>query len=420
MASIILSFVGTQDPYSERTKEEGSIVSLAKHLLEKSQEIKHILLLYTQDLEPRATLTQEWLKEELKLTSEIELIAVSEILSDDPIDILRATTAAKQALESAQRLATKGDYLEMNFSSGTPTMKSTWTILQAAGYAPNGRVWQVRNPAEMREGQNRVFNADLTVLKNEFDLKIIKQQLDEYNYSGALATITASRLDTPEIEALLKYGHSRLSFDFDRANNAIRSIPVDRYPELVTDIAQLRQKDKLSLLKEVYFIADISIKNQEYCDFLIAVSQFQENFLKLCLANQGLPVPDRPSRMNEFWDSLKGIESGSIYRELEQIKLNRNEKAIVVSGNTNIPTQIAILKLMGLDSSLSDNLERLKEYCDDRNAFIHRLEGVSQIDNADLVLNKIKSIMKQQTKIPDRNPYDRLNEIVLAQLASDD
>ena len=32
MASIILSFVGNQDPESKQTREEGSIVTLIRHL----------------------------------------------------------------------------------------------------------------------------------------------------------------------------------------------------------------------------------------------------------------------------------------------------------------------------------------------------------------------------------------------------
>jgi hypothetical protein len=89
MASIILSFIGEQDPYSGKTKEEGSIVTLVKHLLSENIEIAHLFLLFTKDLHEGAKLTEEWLKEEIGLTAEIELIAVDVALSEDPIDIYR-------------------------------------------------------------------------------------------------------------------------------------------------------------------------------------------------------------------------------------------------------------------------------------------------------------------------------------------
>ena len=415
MASIIISFVGNQDPYSDHTKEEGSIVTLVKHLIAQKQEIKQILLLGTSGTKERAEFTKEWLHTEIEIPeASIEISVVAESLSQDPVNILLASNEAKQAIERVKNIITDTDYLELNASSGTPAMKSTWSILQAAGYAPRSHVWQVRNPKEMQAGQDRVFATDVSVLKTEFDRNIIKQQLADYNYSGALATIRSSSLTTPIIEALLNYGHRRRSFDFDRANLAIQVIDKDVAADLSTDIARLRQKDKLSLLQEVYFIAEISIKNSEYCDFLIAVAQFQENFLKYQLASLDLPVPDRPQNMHEFWSKLKTIDEGKIFRDLEKARCQKS--SIVSNGNINIPTQIKILELMNVDRKLLDTIESLKNYCEDRNAYIHRLAGVSQIDEAESILRKIKSILKQLTKFPDRNPFDLLNDLILGLL----
>jgi hypothetical protein len=122
MASIILSFVGNQDPYSvggaspveNRTNEEGSIVTLVKHLADRNKDIIHIFLLFTQDLQERAEITQQWLKEEAKITASIELTPVNPALSEDPIDIPLAITAAKQTLTPAKEHASTGDRFEFN------------------------------------------------------------------------------------------------------------------------------------------------------------------------------------------------------------------------------------------------------------------------------------------------------------------
>jgi hypothetical protein len=98
----------------------------------------------------RAELTEQWLTEEIGMTTKIELIAVDAALSEDPIDITLATNAAKQALALARSGATEEATFEFNSSSGTPTMKSTWSILQAAGYAPHSHVWQVRDPGKIQ------------------------------------------------------------------------------------------------------------------------------------------------------------------------------------------------------------------------------------------------------------------------------
>ncbi|MGL5834510.1 MAG: hypothetical protein ACRC1Z_14945, partial [Waterburya sp.] len=146
MASIFLSFVGNQDPGSDKNDREGSIVTLIRHLLEQKQKIKGAILLYTSGTEDAAHFTKEWLLssevEQLSIPPEqIELIAVDEKLSKDPVDLLLATQEARKAISLAQVLLESGDRLELNSSSGTPAMKGSWSIIQASGLAPNSHLW---------------------------------------------------------------------------------------------------------------------------------------------------------------------------------------------------------------------------------------------------------------------------------------
>ncbi len=413
MASIILSFVGNQDPFSGDTNQEGSIVSLVKHLvLEKDRNIKQVFLLATNGTLAGAKDTQEWLHSEFSIAIEaIELSQVDEALSQDPIDILLATNAAKEVLNRAKKLVSPGDILEFNASSGTPAMKSTWSILQSAGYASHSRVWQVRNPKQMQLGQERVFATDLSGLKREFDLSIVKQQLADYNYSGALATIRDSDLNSDVVTALLNYGHRRLSFDFDRAQDAICKYKQIIPGYLFAEIADLKQKNLASLLKEVYFGADIKIKNQNYSDFLTSVSQFQENFLRLLMTNIGLKPPIESRDIHPFWSEVRNFDNGNLYRQL----VNSN---LATDTWIYAKTMVKIVEYTNkYQSSLQDS-DRLRKYCEDRNDYIHKLKGVSQLDNSDAILNDLKKILKKFTSIPDTNTFDRLNQDILSQLAT--
>jgi CRISPR-associated protein (Cas_Csm6) len=412
MASIILSFVGTQDPYSDRTNEEGSIVTLVKHLSEQNIDITHILLLFTQDLQERAEITQQWLKSEAKITASIELIPVDPALSEDPINISLATTAAKQALTLAKEYASIDDTFEFNSSSGTPTMKSTWSILQAAGYAPHSRVWQVRDPDRMKEGQERVFATDLSTLKAEFDRNIIQQQLADYNYSGALATIKNSELNRELVTALLDYGHRRSCFDFDRAQNAISKYKSILPDYLFTEIAELRQKNLAALLKELYFGADLKIKNQNYSDFLTIVSQFQENFLRLLMTNIDLEPPIESRNISTFWSKVRGFDNGNLYKQLIRDNINTD-------GWVYVKAMSKIIEYTDRYTSLLQVSSKLQTYCQDRNNYIHKLEGISQLDKSDVILNDLRNMLKQLTKVPDLNTFDRLNQDILNQLQID-
>ncbi len=412
MASIILSFVGTQDPYSDRTNEEGSIVTFVKYLAAQKNDISHIFLLFTQDLHERAEITQQWLKEEAKITALVELIPVDPALSEDPIDIALATTAAKQALIVARKHAATGDTFEFNSSSGTPTMKSTWSILQAAGYAPHSRVWQVRDPDRMKAGQERVFATDLSSLKAEFDRNIIQQQLTDYNYSGALATIENSGLNDELVTALLSYGHRRLCFDFDRAQNAIGKYKKILPDYLFAEIAELRQKNLAALLRELYFGADIKIKNQNYSDFLTIVSQFQENFLRLLMTNIGLEPPIEYRDITTFWSKVNNFDNGNLYQQLVRDNISTDSWVYVKAMSR-------IIEYTSQYTVLLQTSTKLQTYCQDRNNYIHKLEGISQLDKSDVILNDLRNMLKQLTQIPAINTFDRLNQDIFDRLEID-
>ena len=195
MASIVLSFVGEQDPYSEKTEEEGSIVTLLRYLISEGHQIQLAILLHTEGTAKKAEDTRDHVATEAQLLSiDVELVSVSEELSKDPTDLLKAAQEARRGLSQIQANMKSDDFVEFNASSGTPAMKSAFSVLQAAGYVSNSRVWQVRNPHQMREGQSRVFETDVGVLRREFDLRSLKSQVEGFNYSAALITITNSGL----------------------------------------------------------------------------------------------------------------------------------------------------------------------------------------------------------------------------------
>jgi hypothetical protein len=253
MASIILSFVGNQDPFSDNTKSEGSIVTLVKHLLAQRCQVSRVILLHTTDTEQGAKDTQAWLESELGLAeSAIALSEVDAKLSTDPVDLLLAVEAARRGVEQALSCREEGDCVELNASSGTPVMKSAWSILQAAGYIPNGRVWQIRNPQQIQDGQSHVFAANVDTLRREFDLKVLQQQVSDYNYGGALVTVEAAGLGTSVAIALLNYGRCRKAFDFNAAFSCLEGVKEGVNQELVQEISTLRQGDAAALARECY------------------------------------------------------------------------------------------------------------------------------------------------------------------------
>jgi hypothetical protein len=412
MASIILSFVGNQDPFA-KTDSEGSIVTLINYLISQKQLIKRVILLHTEATAPGAIDTQTWLTTTHHIPTEgIQLVPVDPALSQDPVNLLLAVQAARHGIDQALPYLEPLDTVEFNASSGTPIMKSAWSILQAAGYAPRSHVWQVRNPHEMQPGQERVFRTDVNTLKDEFDLKVIRQQVQDYNYSGALITLKQSNLHAPAIAALLEYGYYRLSMDFDRAFSAINPVATQFDPQWVQEISPLRQKDPRSLLQEAYFNALIRLKTQKYADFLVGLFKLQEQVLYyLVQAKLGYQISGKPGNQSQSWQLIRHIDQGKLYRYLQAYTLPKGDLLMIDRSISRYVLQ-AIVEYHPQFTTILPLIQNLNQYCELRNEFVHGFAGVSQIDDEANLLITLRKLMQQTCGISAITPFDRLNQQV--------
>jgi hypothetical protein len=416
MPSIILSFVGNQDPVSDNTHEDGSIVSLVRHLVAERNIIQQVILLHTtgpNGTQDRAELTQGWLMDDpLQLPeTAITLIPVSDALSQDPVDLWLAVASARKGLEFALAHCTAQDTLELNASSGTPVMKSAWSILQAAGYAPKSRLWQVRNPKEQQTHQDRVFETNIQVLRQEFDIRVIKQQLQDYNYSGALTTLNAANLANPQSQALLTYGHCRLSLDFRRANHAIIPAIAHRWQD---EILALLQQQPQALLREAYFNVVVELKNKKFSDALVRVFQFQEKALQFFVNRQLANRPRLPNTFEatkQFWIDLSEAQP-LLYQFLQDYRFK--QEPLRLERFPHRPVLLAILAFG--QSSAIEPLEALNTYCEKRNHYIHQFEGVSELEHVSSILKTMRQVLEMLGQTDFSNPFNDLNQQIINEL----
>lgn len=420
MASIIVSFVGRQDPYSDNTTTEGSIVTLVRHLLQEQCLIRRVILLHTADTEMEARDTKDWLMmAPLELDAgpilcetakPIAFLPVDPLLSDDPVNLLLAVQAARQGIDAALLDWVEGDRLELNASSGTPVMKSAWSILQAAGYALHSRVWQVRNPKEMQLGQQRVFQTNVDTLKQEFDLKVVKRQVNDYNYSGALDTAMAVGLDDEAVVALLNYAHCRFALDFDRAYSAIAPLVGSLDGRWNQEISQLRsQSDRRALLREAYFNGLIEYRNRQYADFLVKLSRFQEGVLSYLVSRLlERKLPATYSECAGFWQFVQQFDQGKLDAFLQAYRFRGTP--LTLQRFPNRPVLTAMLEYHPQFAEVLNPIAALSAACDRRNKVIHNFEGISQIEDADYLLQQMRQILKKIAPGNLENPFDRLNQ----------
>lgn len=416
MSSVVLSFVGNQDPFAA-TETEGSIISLLRFLLNQGTTIKKVVLLHTEGTAKNAQDTQEHMESESQLSGlVVELIPTSWELSKDPTDLWLAAQEAKRGLEWVQSQLEPGDRVDFNASSGTPAMKSAFSLLQAAGYASNSQIWQVRNPKEMKPGQDRVFPTNVLALRQEFDRKRIEQQITDYNYSGAILEVATSGLGNDRLKGLLEYARCRKAFDFNGASDAIQELAGAIDDRWAKDIAKLRSGHKPTVLAEAYFNAVLSLHNRDYFTVFTRVFGIQENVLRYAIG-QLAEFPKDEADTDRFWQEVKALKSGEVYRALE--KAAPKNRAVRTSYFPNRLTMRLILDCDPDSKELLGDLDKIEKLCADRNQMVHEFKGISRMENPEEVLNQLRRILKGIVTVSlTDNPFDRLNAEIRSALTS--
>ena len=163
---ILLSFVGEQDPVSNITNEEGSIVTLCRQLCpEKVVLFPTAAASGHSDTQGGAEGTAHWLATEISPAPEVVVLPLD---LPDPTDYAAILPQLHQRLKEIVALLRDEENVTcLNFSSGTPQMKSVWLLLANSGLFRNCRLWQVLNPKYVAEGEERVKELSLTFLEEE-------------------------------------------------------------------------------------------------------------------------------------------------------------------------------------------------------------------------------------------------------------
>ena len=269
----------------------------------------------------------------------------------------------------------------------------------------------------MHPNQERVFTTDVTTLKDEFDRKVIAQQVQDYNYSGAAITLKESNLARPVTVALLEYGYHRRALNFDRAFSVIDPLREQINPCWISEITPLRQKNSQALLKEAYFNALLRLQTQQYADFLVSLFRLQEQLLYYLVQEKiGLDVSGKFQDKARSIEAIKQVDEGKLYQFLQHYTLPRGGKLDIYKSISRYVFQAIVEYYPNKFQTLVPLIQNLNHYCDLRNDSVHGFVGVSEIENEQTLLNTLNQLMKQVTPLPDQNPFDRLNQDILDSL----
>jgi hypothetical protein len=253
---ILFSFVGEQDPISEKTNEEGSIVTLYRYI-----KPDYVYLFPTakgvnvkSDTEGHARETEKWIKDVVDENAKIYIRPVSfnpvvyhDILSKMEVEI-------RKILEELNNL--KEDYeIHLNHSSGTPQLKNSWLLLAYARHIPNPKIWQVLNP-QFAGPEERVEEIKIDFIEE----KNIIQGIYKYAGQGFFGVVKreAERLKEISVNSFQKYRAKIIADIFA----AYEDWDLIKYKEAYEKIAKVHREHSNS--RDLKELVELLEKQKEY------------------------------------------------------------------------------------------------------------------------------------------------------------
>ncbi len=246
MKKVLFSFVGEQDPVSAKTNEEGSIVTLYQHI-----KPDYVYLFPTakginikSHTEGHAIETEKWIKELIDPNANIFIrpLLINPVVYEEILGALYLEIP--KVLDELNKLGEDFE-INLNCSSGTPQLKSSWLILAYGRHVPNPRLWQVYNPQYAQPGKR------LEEIKIDFiEEKSIINRIHNYTELGffGVVKIEATKLKEISINSIQKHRAQLVSEIF----GAYENWDLMKYKEAYEKISKVyREYSNSQDLKEV-------------------------------------------------------------------------------------------------------------------------------------------------------------------------
>lgn len=341
MKKVLLTFVGEQDPYSNKTDSEGSIVTLAKSIkpdlvfLFPSKRLPGI----KSETESNAILTKEWLIDLIELDKESIFLCPLSITDPRNIPVLldQGSIEIKRILETLGEVDLE---LAINTSSGTPQMQSCWYIWVNSGlFAPyQVTLYQVGNPLYVPE-EKRVETLTVEFMEEGNTVERIRRYLGNMMYlSAAEEAIRLTQIScysNRRAKAEIIADISKAYHDWDLLNyrstlSLLRSILAryDKSIDLVNFTGLLKtqieilvklnsaETDEITVLTDIYYNAQRRFCQNAYADTLARIWRLIEGCLYYRLRNKhGIEPRDFGSSKDK--DNMRKINATvPVFKEL--------------------------------------------------------------------------------------------------------
>ena len=292
------------------------------------------------------------------------------------------------------------------------------------------------NTAVMLNGINR-FGANMVLLNvnektgvaasldfpDQFRQEQIRQEvkalLEHYHYASL------GDFEIPEAAKMWAcFAHSRLSFDFEKAQEILADMPKEEYSlrdSFLETINNLTSKNAAFLMEELIKNAELKLFQGEYVDFLSRMFRLREELAKNeglnALKKEGFEIEDLKKWDKNFKAFLHEPGQTKLKDFLDHYKTPEGSALNYLKTPPNIPIFEAILEYFySKDEELLWLLKQFGDLAGLRNKSIaaHGFEGVSRRDMENVLEISVEELVKHLKKYLNvkENPFNEINKII--------
>lgn len=405
------------------------------------------LVLFASDQPQDDTLEAEWLKDTIAIAEAIGKIVTrkpfeiphkqvrTQRIVGSPADYSNMLSFYTDQLPKVAEWIKPDDRIFIEVSGGTPAMASMLIVMGVEVFGERVRTLYVERgaaiPYEVGVARELFARKTRDTLCDQVRLHayaVAKQTLKDAGYLAA-----PGDPDRQLLAALLSYADRRLSFDFERARNALqdaRRLAVgESQARIGRWLRELESPDTAAHLSELIHSASIKLSFGDYADFVQRVFRFQEASFRYMLDQIGAQYSDKQGKFikSEWLQSQAGLEKFlSSYRnpatnQPDAVKLDRplNRFSLGAIVDFFVQTRDPWKGWHGA----SKQLHRLSAVADLRNKGIsgHGFDGIGQ-DDLEQAYEQPVEVLRQDLEsiyealfgqLPGPNPYDAINAVIL-------
>lgn len=411
---ILLTFVGGNDIKSENAAIE--------QILKEYKNIKEVYIFLTKAFEKPFSNSKRL--ELYKSISNADFKLINTEIENPTMQQEIYEKIKNQLSMIKMSVTLNKDICFVNLSSGTPDIKSVWSVLIAIGELPSNRFHGIYAPNP--DFDNKIRIDDLKFYKNSYSYNTVKLFIKKFNYLaiseiGKLNKDVLKDITDSDFINIVDFAKYRSTCDYENAEKIYKEKKLNKYFEYIKPTSLFEKSC------EYLQSAKISYVNNDEFSTTIKLGIIRENILEYLVDNllgySNIGIREQEDKPYSF--DLKKIRTNE--PELETFLIERQKNAQTTNKEFNFKGEInAYSKMLIIDYLINNKysdelLKMIKKKLDiinglvqQRNAVAHNIIKPKYRDNWFVNIEEVLKLMSKYFNISycPMYIYENINKIL--------